>query len=196
MIDRIDAFLTGLYYRPIYLVIAALIPTLIGFALYTVAPHIDHESAFFLPVLGVHRWGVGFAIAGLTVGLVFYAQHASIGRSLALFVVVFALVMAAFSLVNQDPFERVRHFESQRVGGNVYHLGGVNDISEEGYIIISYTVYRCDFLGLFCDQIGRDIVPQITAGGLFQNAALFVIEDDFLRVLDGGTARVLFEYGL
>ncbi|MFW5748392.1 MAG: hypothetical protein ACOCYT_02130 [Chloroflexota bacterium] len=194
MIEKLDNILIHIYRRPIGLIIFTLVATILGFGLHQFAPEIDQSRVFYLPLLPFSWVGLILAVLGLTVSLVFYAQHHSPGRSLLVIGVVGALVIGAMSFSVGDSFDDITHHDSARIGSSVYHLGSVQAISDEGFIVNSYSVYRCDTFGIFCETQQRGIVPSISRGGQFQNSAVLRVDEGELRVLDGGNAAVLYSY--
>lgn len=199
MIDRIDEVLLTLYRKPLILLGLSLIPTLLGFGLYLLAPQVDQTQVFYLPLLGIHRAGLIAAVIGLTLSLVFYAQHYPVLHSLVLFAVVGGLVLGAMAFVQTDDFRDVQHRQTTRIGGQVFHLGYVRSAETvpggDRFLLQSYLLYECDTLGLFCEAVGRDIVPSLTPTRDAQNLAVMRVVDGVLLVLDGGDMQtVLFAY--
>jgi hypothetical protein len=150
-------------------------------------------------LLPLHRYGLFAAVIGLTVSLIFYAQHHPPVRSLLLMIFVGGLLLSAMSLIRNDDFSDIKHQQTVRAGSSVYHLGYARDVIESQgttYIAQSYVVYRCGTLGIFCDVVGRDLVPDVDVRTSLQNLAVMRIADDRLQVIDGSGDRLLFEVEL
>jgi len=193
MIESLDNLLMTFYHRPLRLLVITIIPVMIGFTLFAFAPEIDEENVFYLPLLRVHYIGIGFAVIGMTVSLIFYAQHHTPLRSLGLFGVVAVLLAGPMLLMQSDPLTHIEHRETLYSEGRVYHLGAVSDVSTE-YLLQAYALYECDFLGVFCERIASNLIPSLSASGDFQNVAILQEDNGMIRVLDGGNPQHLFEY--
>jgi hypothetical protein len=194
MIDAIDNILVNFYYKPLRLLVMTIIPVIIGFSLFAFAPQIDQESVFYLPLLRVHYIGIGFAVIGMTLSLIFYAQHNTALRSMGVFGIVALLLAGPMLVMQNDAFVDVQHHDTINADGNVYHLGAVNDVSTE-YLLQAYVLYECGRFGIFCERIAHNLIPSISESGDFQNVALLRIDEaGVIRVLDGGNPQPLFEY--
>ena len=193
MIEAIDNLLMTFYNRPLRLLVITIIPVMIGFTLFAFTPEISQENVFYLPLLRVHYIGIGFAVIGMTVSLIFYAQHHTPLRSLGLFGLVAVLLAGPMLLMQSDPLTHIQHRETLYAEGHVYHLGSVSDVSTE-YLLQSYVLYECSFLGVFCEQIASNLIPSISGSGDFQNVAVLREDNGVIRVLDGGNPQPLFEH--
>jgi hypothetical protein len=198
MIESIDSFLTRIYQKPLPLVVITLTATVFGFGLYAFAPEVDQASVFYWPLTRAHLIGQIMAVVGLTLGLVFYAQHNSPVRSLILFVIAGVLILGTMTFqLSGNNFRDIRHGTSINTGGQVYHLGKVNTADTEiGVVLDEYTLYECGLIGAFCDRVTAGLRPSTYQAGqsIFQHTAVLQVEDGVLRVLDGGTADVLYEH--
>lgn len=197
MIDFFDTLLLRVYTKPLPLLAVTLTATLIGLGLFLLAPQADQDSVFYWPLTTVHQIGLIAAVIGMTVSLIFFAQHYSPLQSLALFAFVGVLIFGALSFITNDDFRDVQHHDTVRIGNSVYRLGYVRsaELVEDGrFLLQSYIVYKCGTLGIFCDVIGRDIVPSLNRTQQLQNLAVIGRQGDRLLVLDGGDATQLFDY--
>lgn len=192
MIDKIDNYLRYFYRNPSRFVVGSAILTVVLMMIYAFAPHIDDTRAFFFPLLGVYRVLVIVTVVVLTLSLIFYAQHNTIPKTLGVFAVVFVLVGGSLMFISVNPFDDVQHDDTLRSGGTLYHIGRVTAL-DEGRLVNSYAVYQCDFIGIFCEQIARDLIPSVADGNLFQYGLVKDKQDGKLIVYDGGTGDILFD---
>lgn len=192
MIDRIDNYLRYFYRHPSRFVVGSAFTTIILMLIVAFTPHIADTRAFFFPVLGVYQGLVIVSVVVLTLSLIFYAQHNTIPKTLGVFVGVGVLVGGSLLFVNINPFEDVQHSDTLRSGGAIYHIGRVSAV-DEGRLVSSYAVYRCDFIGIFCEQLARDLIPSLADGNLFQYSLVTEKQAGGVVVYDGGTGEILFE---
>jgi hypothetical protein len=193
MIERIDNYLRYFYHNPSRFVVGSAITTIILMMIYSFAPHIEDARAFFFPLLGVYRGLVIITVVILTLSLIFYAQHNPIAKTLGVFVVVGLLVGGSLMFVNNNPFKNVQHVDTVRSGRAIYHIGRVS-VVHESRLVSSYAVYKCDFIGIFCEQVARDLIPTVADGNLFQYGVVAEKRDDGVIVYDGGTGEVLLDW--
>lgn len=192
MIEKMDNALRYFYHNPSRFVVGSAILTVLLMMMVSFSPYIEDERAFFFPLLGVYRGVVIITVVVLTLSLIFYAQHNTIPKTLGVFAVVGALVGGSLMFVNTNPFENVQHTDTLRSGGAIYHIGRVTTIDDNRFVN-EYALYKCDFIGIFCEQVVRDMIPSVADGDLFQYNVVTEKENGRVMIYDGGTGEVLFD---
>ena len=191
MIERLDRGLILLYQKPLYLYAVTIIPVIFGFILSIFSPRLGQDRVFYLPLLSIHLYGLIFAIIGLTVSLVLYAQHHSIRNSLILYAITAAVILGVMSLSRPN---EIRHHSTLSYEGDTYQLAWFTHNSmTESYT--EYILYQCDSLGIFCHTFAEDIIPTFNTLTGQQNNVQMLIREDALEIIDfGKPAEPLYRY--
>lgn len=193
MIEKIDNYLRYFYYNPTRFIVGSAISTIILMMLYAFAPQIEDTRVFYFPLLGVYRGLVIISVIILTLSLIFYAQHNTIAKSLGVFAVVGVLVGSSLMFITTNPFHSVQHSDTVRSGWTIYHVGRVTMIDEDR-LVNGYAIYQCDFIGIFCEQIARDLIPSVADGDLFQYGVVIEKNNGGVIFHDGGTGDILLDW--
>ncbi|PJF22740.1 MAG: hypothetical protein CUN56_04455 [Phototrophicales bacterium] len=192
MIERLDRGLIFLYEKPLYLYAMTIVPVVFGFILSAFTPQIGQERVFYLPLLGIHRFGLVAGVIGLTTSLVFFAQHHSIRHSLMLFAITGVVVFGVMSLPRSNSFDTIHHHSTIRYDGAVYQLGWALSRSD---LLAEYVLYRCDVTGVFCRVFAENIKPSINDITNRQNSVELMIQDGALTIIENGDSNeLLYRY--